>query len=80
MRDFLVGDESMDVDPNYDPSDFLGGLKRNESAPVEEDLAVSESDDEMQVDMKQEFHDLNKTDSLQPQTEPDPDDDGALWF
>ncbi|CAB0008507.1 unnamed protein product [Nesidiocoris tenuis] len=47
-------DESMDVDPNYDPSDFLGGLKRVEPVPLEEadatkihdDLAVSESDEE----------------------------------
>lgn len=44
----------MDVDPNYDPSDFLGGLKRVEPVPLEEadatkihdDLAVSESDEE----------------------------------
>lgn len=75
-----VADESMDVDPNYDPSDFLGGLKRTdtESIRVEEDLRVSESDEEMQVDVKNEALDV-KTEP-QPQSEPDPDDDGALWF
>uniref|UniRef100_A0A146L8G5 Transcription initiation factor TFIID subunit 1 n=5 Tax=Lygus hesperus TaxID=30085 RepID=A0A146L8G5_LYGHE len=51
-------EESMDVDPNYDPSDFLGGLKRVEPVPLEEvdatkihdDLAVSESDEDMPLE------------------------------
>ncbi|XP_075228523.1 TATA-box binding protein associated factor 1 isoform X4 [Lycorma delicatula] len=42
-------EESMDVDPNYDPSDFLmKGLPQNQSnnVKIHDDLAVSESDDE----------------------------------
>lgn len=46
---FHFSEESMDVDPNYDPSDFLmKGLPHNQSSNVKihDDLAVSESDDE----------------------------------
>uniref|UniRef100_A0A1B6CHJ8 Bromo domain-containing protein n=2 Tax=Clastoptera arizonana TaxID=38151 RepID=A0A1B6CHJ8_9HEMI len=68
-------DESMDVDPNYDPSDFLmHGLpnRDNQSQPqitgkIHDDLAVSESEDEVthQDNMKLEDHDV---------------DPGDLWF
>lgn len=72
--------ESMDVDPNYDPSDFLGGLKRTGGETrVEEDLAVSESEDEMHVDIKQEMLQV-KSEPLQNELPSEPDDDGALWF
>lgn len=69
-------DESMDVDPNYDPSDFLlAGLPSREDKNVDkiqDDLAISESDDETQnipLDTKQEL-----------ETQPDEDDGGDLWF
>lgn len=72
--------ESMDVDPNYDPSDFLGGLKRTGGETrVEEDLAVSESEDEMHVDIKQEMLQV-KSEPQQHELPSEPDDDGALWF
>ncbi|XP_034951275.1 transcription initiation factor TFIID subunit 1 [Chelonus insularis] len=81
---FYVGDqqliqqeESMDVDPNYDPSDFLlAGLppraEKVETDKIHDDLAVSESDEEIETveePIKQEN---------QPQSQPD--EDGDLWF
>uniref|UniRef100_T1HCU3 Transcription initiation factor TFIID subunit 1 n=2 Tax=Rhodnius prolixus TaxID=13249 RepID=T1HCU3_RHOPR len=85
-------DESMDVDPNYDPSDFLGGLKRDNipiipvTNNVQEDLAVSESDEEdIQPDIKQEILTSNSFSqehvAVLPQHNEEPDDnDDALWF
>ena len=73
----------MDVDPNYDPSDFLGGLKRSdEGTRVEEDLAVSESEDEMHVDIKHEMLEVKSEpmNAHQHELPSEPDDDGALWF
>lgn len=63
----------MDVDPNYDPSDFLmHGLPKREdqahgSGKVQDDLVVSESDNENHNNeiVKLEDHDA---------------DDGSLWF
>ncbi|XP_044752850.1 transcription initiation factor TFIID subunit 1 isoform X2 [Coccinella septempunctata] len=66
-------DESMDLDPNYDPSDFLmSGLQKTatqvtpqdqDHLKIQDDLAVSDSDEEMPTQ-----------DNL---TE---DDGGELWF
>ncbi|XP_024082109.1 transcription initiation factor TFIID subunit 1 isoform X2 [Cimex lectularius] len=70
-------DESMDVDPNYDPSDFLGGLKRDqprEEIKIQDDLAVSESDEEMPPE--QTTVPIEATSVLPP----DPVDDEGLWF
>lgn len=73
--DFSV-EESMDVDPNYDPSDFLlAGLPSREDKTVnkiQDDLAVSESDEEAQhnaLGTKQEL-----------ETQQDEDEGGDLWF
>lgn len=71
-------DESMDVDPNYDPSDFLmhGLPQRNgkqdakSSGKIHDDLEVSESDDE------QANNDNNPNIKLEDN---DPGDEG-LWF
>lgn len=71
----------MDVDPNYDPSDFLlAGLppraEKVEVDKIQDDLAVSESEDEIEtVDepLKQE----------QENQQPNPSEDdvaGDLWF
>lgn len=75
-QQLLHQEESMDVDPNYDPSDFLlAGLPSREDKTVDkiqDDLAISESDDEAQnnqLDAKQE---------LEPQ--PEEDEGGDLWF
>ncbi|KAK0086570.1 hypothetical protein PV325_002974 [Microctonus aethiopoides] len=72
-------DESMDVDPNYDPSDFLlAGLppraEKVEVDKIHDDLAVSESDEEIETPsepVKQEN---------QQQSQPDEDVGGDLWF
>ncbi|KAK9885772.1 hypothetical protein WA026_013642 [Henosepilachna vigintioctopunctata] len=70
----LYKDESMDLDPNYDPSDFLmSGLQKtavqvhqDQELKIQEDLAVSESEDEMQTVETLETH--------------GDDDPGDLWF
>ena len=70
---FNFSDESMDVDPNYDPSDFLmhGLPQRNgkqdpkSSGKIHDDLEVSESDEEQGTTVKLEDN--------------DPGDEG-LWF
>ncbi|KAL3284682.1 hypothetical protein HHI36_018831 [Cryptolaemus montrouzieri] len=66
------GDESMDLDPNYDPSDFLmSGLQKtatqvhSQDLKIQDDLAVSESEDETQTAETQETL---------------TDDGGDLWF
>ncbi|XP_060811264.1 transcription initiation factor TFIID subunit 1 isoform X1 [Bombus pascuorum] len=77
-QQLLQQDESMDVDPNYDPSDFLlAGLPaRDEKSEnkIQDDLAVSESDDDTENNAKQK----QKT----PQQLPQPEEDvgGDLWF
>ncbi|KZC11582.1 Transcription initiation factor TFIID subunit 1 [Dufourea novaeangliae] len=76
-QQLLQQDESMDVDPNYDPSDFLlAGLPaRDEKSEnkIQDDLAVSESEDEAEISAQQK----QKTQQL-PQ--PEEDVGGDLWF
>ncbi|KAL1517978.1 hypothetical protein ABEB36_001670 [Hypothenemus hampei] len=75
----MFKEESMDVDPNYDPSDFLmSGLTsvrkvedpiQGQDIKIHDDLAVSESEDE---ETHQEMH-----------PEPDnsiPEDEDGVWF
>lgn len=67
----------MDVDPNYDPSDFLmSGLAsvrkvedpiQGQDIKIHDDLAVSESDEELHND-------------LEPEPENNPEDDDGVWF
>lgn len=75
----------MDVDPNYDPSDFLmAGLPRAkmemdekphiQEAKIHDDLAVSESDDEGLLPVEQQ------TATHHHQLAPEEDDGGDLWF
>ncbi|XP_063240070.1 transcription initiation factor TFIID subunit 1 isoform X2 [Bacillus rossius redtenbacheri] len=74
-------DESMDVDPNYDPSDFLlQGLPRQRAgagaAAVHGDLEVSESEDEGPAPP-------GPAPAPPPPDPPRPDDEddaGGLWF
>lgn len=67
----------MDVDPNYDPSDFLlAGLPaRDEKSEnkIQDDLAVSESDDD-------ENNPKQKQKTSQPLPQPEEDVGGDLWF
>lgn len=72
------GDESMDVDPNYDPSDFLlAGLpardEKNENK-IQDDLAVSESEDESETASQ------SKQKPSQQLPQPEEDVGGDLWF
>jgi transcription initiation factor TFIID subunit 1 len=75
----------MDVDPNYDPSDFLlHGLPQQRAAQlaagqvsvhdkIHDDLEVSESDDEMSTATTSVIETTKR--------EPDDEDDGGeLWF
>ncbi|XP_056630576.1 transcription initiation factor TFIID subunit 1 isoform X2 [Diorhabda sublineata] len=77
---FMYKEESIDVDPNYDPSDFLmsglplrkvdeSELQQETAMKIHDDLAVSESDDE-------------GTNIPQENQETLPDEDGAgdIWF
>uniref|UniRef100_A0A6P7FJW6 Transcription initiation factor TFIID subunit 1 n=1 Tax=Diabrotica virgifera virgifera TaxID=50390 RepID=A0A6P7FJW6_DIAVI len=77
---FMYKDESMDVDPNYDPSDFLmsglplrkveeSELQQENAMKIHDDLAVSESEDEG-TNAPQETQDNMQED----------DDAGDLWF
>ncbi|XP_033222126.1 transcription initiation factor TFIID subunit 1 isoform X2 [Belonocnema kinseyi] len=72
----LQHDESMDVDPNYDPSDFLlAGLpsrEEKEQIRIQDDLAVSESEDEIET----------KDEPILQKQEPPHEEDlgGDLWF
>lgn len=62
----------MDVDPNYDPSDFLfTGLPPRDE--ILDDLAVSESDEEMENHTDQFNHE-------QPSSQSDKDVAGDIWF
>lgn len=81
--DFLLVDESMDVDPNYDPSDFLlAGLPARDDKgenKIQDDLAVSESDDDIEnTASKQEAQENQQQQQQLPQ--PDEDVGGDLWF
>lgn len=77
-QQLLQQDESMDVDPNYDPSDFLlAGLPaRDEKSEnkIQDDLAVSESDDEAENNVQQ------KQKTPQQMSQPEEDVGGDLWF
>lgn len=76
----LFAEESMDVDPNYDPSDFLlAGLPTREEKDInsiQDDLAVSESDEEN--DNAGATAQANQECQQPPQ--PDEDVGGDLWF
>lgn len=72
----------MDVDPNYDPSDFLlAGLPAREDKSenkIQDDLAVSESDDDAEGSTLQS---KQETQNQQQQlSQPDEDVGGDLWF
>lgn len=76
----------MDVDPNYDPSDFLlAGLPAREvknENKIQDDLAVSESDDDAEgssnLQSKQEAQQNQQ--QQQQLSHPDEDVGGDLWF
>ncbi|KYQ50337.1 Transcription initiation factor TFIID subunit 1 [Trachymyrmex zeteki] len=81
-QQLLQQDESMDVDPNYDPSDFLlAGLPARDDKgenKIQDDLAVSESDDDAEnVTSKQEAQQNQQQQQL---IQPDEDVTGDLWF
>ncbi|XP_066586394.1 transcription initiation factor TFIID subunit 1 isoform X2 [Prorops nasuta] len=77
-QQLLQQEESMDVDPNYDPSDFLlAGLPARDSQEenkIQDDLAVSESEDENDSNVPQEKSDV------QQGSQPEEDVAGDLWF
>ncbi|XP_012287016.1 transcription initiation factor TFIID subunit 1 [Orussus abietinus] len=77
-QQLLQQDESMDVDPNYDPSDFLlAGLPaRGDKGTdkIQDDLAVSESDEDAENNTSREKQELQQ----QPPQEEDVA--GDLWF
>nr|CAD7267846.1 unnamed protein product [Timema shepardi] len=79
-------DESMDVDPNYDPSDFLlHGLPQQRAAAastrdkIHDDLEVSESDEEGAGGHLQPITHITLPDQTKKEPE-DEDDGGDLWF
>ncbi|XP_012231076.1 transcription initiation factor TFIID subunit 1 [Linepithema humile] len=79
-QQLLQQDESMDVDPNYDPSDFLlAGLPAREGEnKIQDDLAVSESDDDTEnTASKQEAQQNQQQQQL---SQPDEEVGGDLWF
>lgn len=79
--DFPIVDESMDVDPNYDPSDFLlAGLPARDKGEnkIQDDLAVSESDDDAENATSKQETQQNQQQQQLPQ--PDEDVGGDLWF
>ncbi|XP_012257174.2 transcription initiation factor TFIID subunit 1 [Athalia rosae] len=75
-QQLLQQEESMDVDPNYDPSDFLlAGLPSREEKVVDkiqDDLAVSESDEDTQNNPLETKPEMD--------AQPDEDEGGDLWF
>ncbi|KAG7211276.1 hypothetical protein KM043_010582 [Ampulex compressa] len=77
-QQLLQQDESMDVDPNYDPSDFLlAGLPARDDKgenKIQDDLAVSESDDEGDNNGTQSKHETQQL------SQPEEDVGGDLWF
>ncbi|XP_065160409.1 transcription initiation factor TFIID subunit 1 isoform X2 [Atheta coriaria] len=82
----MFKEESMDVDPDYDPSEFLlSGYNpmriKEEPDPqqkelkIDDDLAISESDDELQ--------NIDNPSNIQQQftsQAPDDGDDDGIWF
>ncbi|KMR03010.1 transcription initiation factor tfiid subunit 1 [Lasius niger] len=76
----MLADESMDVDPNYDPSDFLlAGLPARDDKgenKIQDDLAVSESDDDAESTIPKQEAQQNQ----QQLSQPDEDVGGDLWF
>ncbi|XP_063980218.1 transcription initiation factor TFIID subunit 1 [Diachasmimorpha longicaudata] len=78
-QQLIQQEESMDVDPNYDPSDFLlAGLppraEKVSTDKIQDDLAVSESDEEHENatgQIKQE---------IPPSSQADEEMAGDLWF
>lgn len=76
----IITEESMDVDPNYDPSDFLMvGLPKSEvlhikpdpeEMKIHDDLAVSESEEECNTNQQSSSHQIIHEE----------DDGGDLWF
>lgn len=75
----------MDVDPNYDPSDFLlAGLPAREDKgenKIQDDLAVSESDDDTESATLQTKQEVQQNQQQQQQlSQPEEDVGGDLWF
>lgn len=75
----------MDVDPNYDPSDFLlAGLPAREDKgenKIQDDLAVSESDDDAESSNNlQSKQEAQQNQQQQQMSQPDEDVAGDLWF
>ncbi|EFN79615.1 transcription initiation factor TFIID subunit 1 [Harpegnathos saltator] len=84
-QQLLQQDESMDVDPNYDPSDFLlAGLPAREDKSenkIQDDLAVSESDDDAESSNNlQSKQETQQNQQQQQLSQPDEDVAGDLWF
>lgn len=79
----ILTDESMDVDPNYDPSDFLlAGLPARDDKgenKIQDDLAVSESDDDAENTIPKQESQQNQQ-QQQQLSQPDEDVGGDLWF
>ncbi|KAM0729480.1 Transcription initiation factor TFIID subunit 1 [Formica fusca] len=82
-QQLLQQDESMDVDPNYDPSDFLlAGLPARDDKSenkIQDDLAVSESDDDAESTIPKQEAQQNQQ-QQQQLSQPDEDVGGDLWF
>lgn len=77
----MLPDESMDVDPNYDPSDFLlpGLAARDDKGEnkIQDDLAVSESDDDTESTIQKQETQQNQQQQQLSQAD---EDVGDLWF
>lgn len=85
----ICAEESLDVDPNYDPSDFLmsgmSGLPLCKPEAIKENIEVNEHDvgikihDDLAVsESEDEEHNANIVDSQQQMQEEE--DGGELWF
>lgn len=86
---FILSEETMDVDPNYDPSDFLmSGLplhKVDENAQLSQEMLPMNQQENTDAGMK--IHDdlaVSESDDENPNTIhdtlQDDDDAGDLWF
>ncbi|XP_025197408.1 transcription initiation factor TFIID subunit 1 [Melanaphis sacchari] len=79
----IQADESMDLDPNYDPSDFLPTGSRNLDTSDEKDLAESSNKNHASANIQDDLEisdsdeDSPHDDSLDIKTEGDL---GELWF
>ncbi|XP_072748281.1 transcription initiation factor TFIID subunit 1 isoform X2 [Anoplolepis gracilipes] len=82
-QQLLQQDDSMDVDPNYDPSDLLlAGLSARDDKgenKIQDDLAVSESDDDAENTIPKQEAQQNQQ-QQQQLSQPDEDVGGDLWF